>query len=335
MTPTINIDSVRCVYSDVNHNAWGDLIQFKGRFYVGFRSNPKGHLFNENSEAVIIVSDDGDNWEVALRYTDSNRILRDPHFAILGERLYAVSGSHNQVDDQFLSYCVSTSDGVNWSDLRPLEGTEGKFLWRVTAYDGKIYANEHRVLNPPPGGSDYDGDLASRSAIMVSDDGETYRDFVTFPQEGGNETGFEFEDDGTLLAVMRTIGLPPHNAVVWRAKPPYSEWTRTMLHRFIGGPMLAKWGKRYLVGGRRFEGEVASGTDGAHMSIGWLEGLGPGEMPHLVEGPDLPSGGDTSYPGFTALSDTEALVSYYSSHEGSRSKVAPASIYVARISINS
>lgn len=332
MHPDIRIDSVCKVFDDGNHNAWGDIIQFHGRFYVGFRNNPKGHLFNDDSVAVIMASDDGENWAESLRYTDADRVIRDPHFAVLGERLYAISSIHVPGRDEYRALCVSTADGVSWDELRPLRGTEGKFLWRVIAHGGKIYGNEHRVLNPPPGGSDYDGDLASRSAIMVSDDGESFRDFLTFPQEGGNETGFVFEDDGSLLAVMRTIGLPPHNAVVWRAKPPYTEWTHTMLHRFIGGPMLAKWGERYVVGGRRFEGDLASGTEGAHMSVGWLDGLGAGETPHLVDGPDLPSGGDTSYPGFAAISDTEGLLSYYSSHEGSGTKLAPSAIYVARIS---
>jgi hypothetical protein len=330
MNPEIHIDSVRKVFDDGNHNAWGDIIQFRGRFYLGFGNNPKGHLFHEDRVAIILGSDDGEQWDEVFRYTDPDRTIGDPHFAVLGDRLFAVSGA-TIGEGEYRGYGVSTTDGISWDGPTPLGGIEGRFLWRILTHGGKIYGNEHRVLNPPPGGSDYDGDLASRSSIKVSDDGETYRDFVTFPQEGGNETGFVFEDDETLLAVVRTIGLPPHNAVVWRAKPPYSEWAHTMLHRFIGGPMLAKWGDRYLVGGRRFEGEVASGTDGAHMSIGWLEGLGPGETPHLVEGPDLPSGGDTSYPGFVALSDTEGLLSYYSSHEGSGTKLAPASIYVARL----
>ncbi len=334
MHPDIRIGSARKVFDDGSHNAWGDMIMFRGRFFVGFRSNPTGHLSNEDSEAVIIGSDDGDEWEEVLRYTDPDRVLRDPHFAILGEQLYAISGASMPAENMHRCFCVSTADGIHWDELKRLDGTEGKFLWRVATYGGRIYANEHRVLKPPPGGDDYSGDLASRSAIMVSDDGQAFHPFLTFPQEGGNETGFAFENDGTLLALMRTVGLPPHNAVVWRARPPYTEWTSTMLHRFIGGPMLARWGERFLVGGRRFEGDLASGTEGATMSLGWLAGLGTGETPHLVEGPTLPSGGDTSYPGFVALNDTEGLVSYYSSHEGSGTKDAPAAIYVARVSVS-
>ena len=38
--------------------------------------------------------------------------------------------------------------------------------------------------------------------------------------------------------------------------------------------------------------------------------------------------GDNSYPGFVAISSTEALMSWYSSHEGK------ASIYTARLNID-
>jgi hypothetical protein len=53
----------------------------------------------------------------------------------------------------------------------------------------------------------------------------------------------------------------------------------------------------------------------------------------LQEIAELPSGGDNSYPGFVALSDSRALVSYYSSHEGSGSSLAPSAIYLAEISM--
>ena len=49
----------------------------------------------------------------------------------------------------------------------------------------------------------------------------------------------------------------------------------------------------------------------------------------LEEIMDLPSGGDNSYPGFVELSPDRALVSYYSSHEGSGTSLAPSGIYLA------
>lgn len=338
MHPDIHIDSVREVFDDGNHNAFTDLIRFRGRFYLAFRCNPTGHLAFEGSAAVVLASDDGDAWNEVLRFTVPDRDLRDPHLAILGDRLFVLSGAwlleENLTLNNQRGFGASTTDGENWDGPYTLDGSDGRYIWRAVTHGGRIYANANCMLEVPPGSDRTVEELANRATLLVSDDGMKFSPFLTFPQEGGNETGFLFEDDGSLLTVMRTVGPPPHSAVVWRAKPPYEEWSHTLLHRFIGGPMLAKWGGRYLVGGRRFDGDQASGVIGSNTSIGWLEGLGSGETPHLVDVVDLPSGGDTSYTGFVPLSDTTGLLSYYSSHEGSGTRDAPAAVYVARISID-
>ena len=46
----------------------------------------------------------------------------------------------------------------------------------------------------------------------------------------------------------------------------------------------------------------------------------------LHEIAELPSGGDNSYPGFVPLSETRGLLSYYSSHEGSGTSLAPSEL---------
>ena len=51
----------------------------------------------------------------------------------------------------------------------------------------------------------------------------------------------------------------------------------------------------------------------------------------LVEITELPSGGDNSYPGFVPLDDAHGLLSYYSSHEGSGTTLAPCHIYLAEL----
>ena len=48
----------------------------------------------------------------------------------------------------------------------------------------------------------------------------------------------------------------------------------------------------------------------------------------------LPSGGDNSHPGFVAIDGTRALLSYYSSHEGSGSGLAPSAIYLSELTLS-
>ncbi len=103
--------------------------------------------------------------------------------------------------------------------------------------------------------------------------------------------------------------------------PPYANWSRKDLDRYIGGPLLVKWGDRYVVGGRK------SVTREPVTSFYWLAD------DRLHEFAELPSGGDNSYPGFIELSPSRALVSYYSSHERDEAGKVVTVIYMAELRI--
>ena len=123
-----------------------------------------------------------------------------------------------------------------------------------------------------------------------------------------------------MVALARGAG--PQPARICRSRPPYSRWTRTDLDRNVGGPLLAKWGRHTLVGGRKW---VDSGH--RHTALYWLIDDA------LREIAELPSGGDNSYPGFVPLDGTRGLLSYYSSHEGSGTSLPPSAIYLAELSL--
>ena len=53
----------------------------------------------------------------------------------------------------------------------------------------------------------------------------------------------------------------------------------------------------------------------------------------LQEFAELPSGGDNSYPGFVELSPTQAIMSWYSSHEKDASGKTITAIYMADLQI--
>ena len=56
------------------------------------------------------------------------------------------------------------------------------------------------------------------------------------------------EADGSVLAIGRR---GRGNAQLLRSKAPYAQWERKELDRYIGGPLLTRWGNRYVVGGRK------------------------------------------------------------------------------------
>ena len=122
-----------------------------------------------------------------------------------------------------------------------------------------------------------------------------------------------------MLAVGRRGSDP---AQLLRSRIPYTHWERQDLDRYVGGPLLVKWGNRYVVGGRKSTTE-----HGPKTSLCWLVD------DRLHEFAELPSGGDNSYPGFVELMPNRALVSYYSSHQRDASGKEITAIYLAELAI--
>ena len=324
----VRVESVRKVFADGRHNAFTDLCRFRDKIYLTFRSCPDGHMVFPSSSITVLASTDARQWEQVCAFSVPTRDVRDPHLLVFGDTLFVYTGTWLCKDNpaaldmnEHLGYGASTRDGVTWDGPQLLEGTYGHYVWRAAAFGGKAYLCGRRKRGFPhtPGLSE--GAETTESALLESDDGLVWKFRGLFQETFGDETAFLFEADGAILAVARSLKSGP--AQVCRARPPYSAWTRTDLDRGVGGPLLAKWGTRYLVGGRKTLDPKTPRT-----TLYWLV------EDQLQEIAELPSGGDNSYPGLLALDANRALVSYYSSHEGSRSGQPPAAIYLAEISLS-
>ena len=164
--------------------------------------------------------------------------------------------------------------------------------------------------------------------MLESDDGLIWRKCTLFQEERGDETAFLFEPDGSILAVGRRGS---DKAQFLKSSPPYTQWERRDFDRYIGGPLIAKWGDRFVVGGRK-SGAAFVGNRGPKTALYWLDPK-PRRARLLTEFAELPSGGDTSYPGFVELSPTRAVVSWYSSHEKDADGKTITAIYMAELEI--
>ena len=154
--------------------------------------------------------------------------------------------------------------------------------------------------------------------MLESDDGIVFRKRATFRPLEGDETAIQFLADGTVKAIGRGYGRGP--AFLLKSKPPWTKWKRHNLGRYIGGPLLVRWGDRWVVGGRKMPGPKTS--------MYWLV---DGKLQEFAE---LPSGGDTSYPGFIQLSKNKAVMSWYSSHEKDDRGKTITAIYMADLEIS-
>jgi len=325
----IQVISVRRIFHNGEHNAFTDLCRFQGQLYLTFRSCPDGHMVHPTSSIIVLSSEDGNQWRQVHRFQVPKRDTRDPHFLIFRDQLFVYTGTWYCGDrspkageyeydlNRHLGYAAWTSNGRRWDGPAMLEGTYGHYIWRAAAYGGKAYLcgrRKHEFAETQPARS-YPHAIVE-SAMLESDDGLIWKKAALFKEHDGDETAFLFEPDGSVLAVVR--GNPSQ---LCRSRPPYQQWQRKDLGRFIGGPLLARWGDRYLVGGRKTLGGKPT------TALYWLL------SDELREVAELPSAGDNSYPGFIELSPTRALVSYYSSHEKDQSGKPITAIYLAELAI--
>jgi len=327
-SPKVRVGSVRRVFHNGEHNAFTDLCKFNGRYYLAFRSCPGGHAVNPTASIIVLSSEDTKTWQQVHQFNVPQRDTRDPHFLIFQEKLFVYTGTWYCGDsapksydmNELLGYCTWSSNGSDWQDPIMLEGTYGHYVWRAATHNGKAYLCGRRKHQFAKVADRKERDPIVESALLESSDGLIWKKAGLFQERNGDETAFLFEEDGSVLAVARSGS--GKNAQLCRSRPPFQQWQRTELDRYIGGPLVVKWGDRYVVGGRR------TTTGKAAMSLCWLVGDG------LEEFAELPSGGDCSYPGFVELSPTKGLVSYYSSHEKDEAGKTITAIYLAELEID-
>jgi hypothetical protein len=327
--PTVKVGEVRRIFHNGEHNAFTDLCRFRDQLYLTFRSCPDGHMVHPTASVIVLRSaDEGKTWEQVHRFSVKDRDTRDPHFLVFRDRLFVYTGTWwsgpttipvAEYDmNKHLGYAVHSGDGTTWSEPEMLEGTFGLYIWRAATHDGKAYLCGRRK----PGfeiGPRGEGEKV-QSLLLESEDGLIWKKRAYFNEKAGDETAFLFEADGSLLGIGRHGG--GKNAFLLRSNPPYQDWSRESLDRPIGGPLVAKWGDHFLVGGRKTTKE-----HGPKTSLCWLI---DGALHEFVE---LPSGGDNSYPGFVALSPERALVSWYSSHEKDEAGNTITAIYLTDLTL--
>ncbi|MGI9473272.1 MAG: hypothetical protein ACR2NZ_17150 [Rubripirellula sp.] len=326
--PDIRVSNVRKVFDNGHHNAFTDLAKFNDRYYLTFRSCPDGHMVHPTASIIILVSDDLQSWEPVHEFSVKHRDTRDPHFLVFRDRLFVYTGTwfsgattlpRSDYDlNKHLGYAVWSKDGSQWQGPTMLEGTFGHYIWRAASQGDKAYLcgrRKHQFDIRPRG----EGPQVE-SAILESDDGLTWKTAGLFQEQSGDETAFQFLPDGSLLGIARRGS---GNAEVVRSRPPFDEWMRRDLDRYIGGPLLIRWGDRWVVGGRR------NTPHGPKTSLCWLVG------DELTEFAQLPSGGDNSYPGFLSLGPDRAAVSWYSSHEKEAEGKTITAIYMADLRVQS
>lgn len=291
------------IWDKAPHNAFTDLIQFRGRLYCVFREGSK-HVSPDGALRVI-TSADGARWNSAALLQDPQADLRDAKLSITPDNRLMLSGAaayppSSAVRHQSLAWF--SSDGRDWT--APVKvGHPDTWLWRVSWSHAKAYSfgyatGPQRLLR-----------------LYLSFDGERFDTLSenVFDRDYPNETSILFRSDESALCLLRRDD-GTATAQLGRSRPPYRAWTWEDLGVRVGGPhMIALADGRIVAAVRLYDGRPRT-------SLCWLD---PNEAT-LKEFLRLPSGGDTSYAGLLWRQGL-LWVSYYSSHE---EKTA---IYLAKV----
>lgn len=318
----LRVERVRQGFHNGEHNAFTDLVRFRDRYYLTFRSCPEGHMLFPSSRILVLESENGEEWREVHRFGVAKRDVRDPHFVVFQGKLLVYTGTWYCGDtapetrdlNEMVGYVSGTADGRNWEAPQVVEGSYGHYIWRGAVWGERVWLCARRKREFVKG---LDGRATAplvEAVLLESADGVRFRMAGLAQEEYGDETAYHFEPDGRLIGVARRSN---RNAELLEARAPFREFRRRDLGRYIGGPMLVQWEGRYLVGGRR----MTEPKDPA-MVLYWLDV----EKAGLTEAAVLPSGGDCSYPGFVATGKGRGLLSWYSTHATEK-----AAIYLAEL----
>lgn len=300
------LESVVRIWDQAGHSAFTDLIEFQGQLYCTFREG-SGHIPGLNGTIRVLRSADRMNWESVATLSQPSVDLRDPKLSITPDgRLMLTMGASYYHGNQRKSIesRTSFSDAVGLNFEPPQKVifpdeviTCFDWLWRVTWHNGTAWG----CLQQVP-----DRDRRSLQ-VVKSQDGIHFTVVAKLDVAGANETTLRFLPDGTMLAMIRTETGEALGHVGW-SKPPYTDWNITATNRRFGGPNIVQ-----LPNGAWLAGSRSYDPKGASTQV-WKFDVDRNAFDVLLT---LPSGGDTSYPGFVIDADNERVyMSYYSTHEG-------------------
>lgn len=299
----LELIEARKIWDRAPHNAFTDLVRFRGRWFCTFREG-QGHVSPDGAVRVL-ASADGRSWEPAALLRSDTADLRDPKISLRPDgrlMLVAAAALHRPRGFTHQTLAWSSADGHDWCPPVPV-GDPGYWLWRVTWSGPTAYSVGYHC-SPPADVRLFrssDGCAFGRAVPDLYDRGEP------------NETALVFRPDGTCLCLLRRDA---GHGLLGRAVWPYTAWAWADVGVRIGGPNLIELpGGRLVAAVRLYDRKVRTALGTIDPDTG-----------RFAEALALPSGGDSSYAGL-AWHHGLLWVSYYSSHEGRTS------IYLATVRV--
>lgn len=320
-TDLVSKFSVTMISDSAAHNAFTDLIRFKKYFYCAFReagAHQPGDTADDGT-IRIIRSKKGDVWKSVATFKVANYDMRDGKLSITPDgKIMVLMGCSEYIKGRLnkrLTHVSFSSDGLNFAEPQPVsidKTVRSNFDWiySVTWVDTTGYAACYQINKP--GGK-------WCVWLLKTYDGIYYEPIISWdvgPRP--NEARIRFTPDNRMIIIVRRES--GGNGILGISPPPYTDWTWHDLSMKLGGPnFLVLSNDKILIGSRIYSNQEIGqqiGRISEKDRTGIFLANDNGQVRKVLE---LPSGGDTGYPGMVIYKNY-LYVSYYSSHEG-KSKV--------------
>ena len=291
------------VVRDGMHNAFTTMVHWQGAYWIAYRKGER-HMYPPGQISVS-MSGDRTRWrEVArLKVAGDNR---DPLFvAMSGDRLALLfpnapncerTGEADPIIEQWIAF---SNDGFNWeSPRRILEPRH--HLFHVRRHNGLYYGLDC-----------YREEKLRRLELWTSPDLLKWTRLcqVGSDEAALNESDIIFRPDGEAWIVSRTGGKSTL-ALFSSAKPPYTDWRVECLGVRIQAPCILEHEGRVYVAGRSVPRLLGETTWAFGQSL-YVWELSRGRVTPVLR---IPTGGDSTYPGFIKDPEGRLCISYYSQH---------------------
>jgi hypothetical protein len=310
-----------------------DVIEHDGRYYFAFRTAPS-HFASDKTVIYIVSSRDQETWEYEAEFSMGTD-LREPRFLSFGGKLFFYFSVLGKDVLKFEPQGVRMSQYQGpgqWTD--PVSVFEpGFLLWRARTIDDKPY-----LVGYVGGGNIYEMNGEPITIHwLTTKDGATFEPVVAgqpiVETGGGSETDFALLDDGSLVAVTRNEA---GDETGWGSKICRAEagdlgtWSCVTDKRKYDSPIVFKDGSRVFLIGRRQTTEtgyydlelrdLSPADQTAHYEVEYsfspkrcsLWEVSP-ETREVSFIADLPSHGDTCFPGVIPHGDGKYSVYNYTS----------------------
>ncbi len=297
------------------HNAFTDLTIHNGKWFCVFREG-SSHAPGSNGTIRIIQSSDGEFWSNAGVISEKGVDLRDPKISVTpeGRLMILMGGSIYEGEEspgrrKLISARTRVSfstNGTDWTSPQPVSIPDNNWLWRVSWHKGVGYGFSYNTGVPLE---------KMKITLWRTKDGINYEKIVS-PQTPTNcypdEATIRFLSDDTMIALVRNdCDIGP--AYIGISKPPYEQWRFINSGKPVQGPNFIIVDNMMVYSGRDF-------APGPCTVVGFMT------TEKCTPVINLPSRGDTSYPGIVWYNN-HLWVSYYSTHEDRTS------IYLAKLRI--